>query len=439
MALTLPTTPIVTRVGDNSSFAAASAAVEQAVTLEERDRRDAVYIRRAKEKEGRAYLMVRGIDFRVILDHFILASYQKSVEEVVMPNYTRGQTTLEIFGQRLKQVTLEIDLIESSTELRFDDGGVTGYVGQGVREFVRQYNEYFRGSRLVKKDAIAILSVKGKRDFGYVTSLAFQRMSSNDYHVRAQIGFWVPADAEDNAIGYKLATQLIDRAGAAFLPGTSSSNAEAPTTISLEELPSREAFAARFFPDEEELNRVTILVRDKDDQLILKYDNMYVTQVVDVDTEKVQFEISSHTLTKAWFYGRHLKALSVSAVLFDLEQQETAEYPQAQMELFEYLYDHYLRAPQVGHHRYKIQMFVRGHMYEGMLANYSLGLAADDGNIGAVSFTFFVVEEDTMLNVLPTVMNGDVNFGPPTFTKETVDELRSQGEIAIREELPIRL
>ena len=122
MALILPTTPIVTRVGSTPSFAAADAIVNQALEIE-RDRRDAVFIRRAKEKEGRAYLMVRGSDFRVIFDHFILASYQKSVEEVVMPNYTRGQTTLEIFGQRLKQVTLEIDLIESSTQLQFTANG----------------------------------------------------------------------------------------------------------------------------------------------------------------------------------------------------------------------------------------------------------------------------------------------------------------------------
>lgn len=433
MALNLPAVPIATRVGAQPASAQSSVDNEEAPDTTENDKHDLVYVRRAAEKEGRSYLMVRAPGFRVIFDHFILASFQKSVEEVVLPNYTRGQTTLEVFGQRIQQVTVELDMIESSSRLQSAVGGLIGYVGQGVRTLSYLYDNYFRGSRLVKKGAIAVLSVKGRQNFGYITNMAFERSSGNDHHVRLTLGMWIPADGVSNVVGARLAQILIANAGAVSLPSDIVSLDSPPREeVDVDEVPDRLNYGSRFADEGELQNRATVIIRDKDDRLILKYDAMYVTQVGDVDSEKVQYETSSHSLNKAWFYGRHLKALSVSAILFDLEQQESAEYPQDQLALFEYLYDHYMRGPQVGHHRYKIQFYVRGHMYEGMMTNYSLGLASDDDNIGAVSFTFLVLGEDPLVDRLPKVFDVDLDLGPATFSRETVEELRDQGDLPRR-------
>lgn len=433
MALNLPTTPIATRVGDVPAVLRTPddvAAAEQLLDAYEVSKRDAAFIRRAAEKEGQSYLMLRGPNFRVVFDHFILASYQKTVEEVVLPSYTRGQSVLEIFGRRVKQVMVEIDLIESSTRLQVTRGGISGYVGQGVRAFADLYNDYFRGSRAVKKDAIVVLSVKGKRDFGYVSSLTFERNSGNDHHVRANLAIWIPDDGVDNIVGARLAQKLLEESATARLPASDTPGKnEPPDELTPENLPLREDYASRFTDDGEIQNRATFQVLDRFGNQLFKYDNMYVTQVADVDSEKVQYEVSSPSVTKAWFYGRHLKALSISAVLFDLEQQEEAEYPQAQLDLFEHLYETYLRAPQVAHHRYQVRLFVRGHRYEGLISNYSLGLASDDDNIGAVSFTFMVLDENPLAQRLPRVISEDVDLGPATFSRETVDELRKHGEL----------
>ena len=435
MALNLPTVPIANRVGFVPDFQLSPEEVE-AGQQSYQDyiadiRRDAVYLRRAEEKEGQSYLMLKGNNFRVVFDHFILASYQKTVEEVVMPNYTRGQAIIETFGRRIKQVTVEIDLIESSTSLRLEGNNLRGYVGQGVRAFTELYDTHFRGSRAVKKDALVILSVKGRHTIGYVTSLAFERNSSNDHHVRAAINIWIPDEIE-SIVGANLAKILIDNAATARIPSRDNpGNGQVPEEVNLGNLPLRVDYGSRFTEDGPDQNKSTILVYDRFGHLILNFDNMYVTQVADMDSEKVQYEVTSPSVTKAWFYDRHLKALSISSVMFDLVQQDGTTVPQGQLELFEYLYDHYLRAPQVAHHRYRVELFVRGHQYTGFISNYSLGLASDDDNVGAVSFTFMVLDENPLGPRLPHVVvpGSDIDWGPATFSRETVEELDRQGEI----------
>lgn len=187
-----------------------------------------------------------------------------------------------------------------------------------------------------------------------------------------------------------------------------------------------------FEDGEDELERLRIELFLETGPRLFRYDQMLVQQVSDLDVEKAQFDISSHGLTKAFFFNRNLKAISVSAVLMDLEQEEVNEdslVVHDQLTLFEYLYHRYLRAPQVARHKYRLELTIRDHTYVGLMTNVILGLASDDDTIGAASFTFFVVEEQYNLVENPETGRNGVSVGPALYTKETADDLEERGDI----------
>lgn len=171
--------------------------------------RDDDVIRRAEEKHGPNYLVyVRG-NRRVVFDQFLLSTWQKTIDEVAVPNYTRGQPLVEVFGTGRIMIEAQIRLFDSRTNIFFQSPDQsTGYVGSSVREFTRLYDRYFRGSAATKDEGYIILNVKGRRDYGYVTQMAFDRMSPNDYDISASFSFWsFLSERED--VGKALADALI--------------------------------------------------------------------------------------------------------------------------------------------------------------------------------------------------------------------------------------
>jgi len=182
----------------------------EAVIPPERFREDDA-IRRAEEKEGANYLVYFEGAKRVIFDQFLISSWQKNVNDIAVPQYTRGQPVIEVFGSGQVLVQVELKLFDSRTTVEFLDANRgTGYVGSSIKEFVKNYDRYFRGSAGAKKDAFAALNVKGRRDYGYLTQFAFDRVSPNDYEITCSFSFW-SFFSEIDDVGKTLAEALIAR------------------------------------------------------------------------------------------------------------------------------------------------------------------------------------------------------------------------------------
>ncbi len=181
---------------------------------------------------------------------------------------------------------------------------------------------------------------------------------------------------------------------------------------------------------EPDVERLRIELFTEAGNRLFLFDNMLVQQVSDLDVEKLQFDISAHGLTKGIFFDRNVKALSVSAIIYDLEQGDDSRVIQNQLALFEYLYTRYLRAPQAVKHRYEVRLTVQQHQYTGVMTNVIIALASDDDNVGAVSFTFMVIDEDVDLDVLPTVATSDgTRLGPATFSVDTYNDMVARGDV----------
>lgn len=202
--------------------------------------------------------------------------------------------------------------------------------------------------------------------------------------------------------------------------------------LSTQAVPERSSFLFGFTDGPEDQERLRIELYLQNGERLFRYDQMIVQQVSDMDVEKVQFEISSHGLIKGLFFNRNVKAISISAILVDLVQEEVDQESLVvhdQLTLFEYLYRRYFRASQVARHKYRLELTVRGHTYTGLMVNSIFGLAADDDTIGAVSFTFLVLDEEIEIPETPEVFAGDSSAGPATFSRETVEELEHEGDI----------
>jgi len=202
--------------------------------------------------------------------------------------------------------------------------------------------------------------------------------------------------------------------------------------LSTQALPERSSFLFGFTDGPSDKERLRLELYLQNGERLFRYDQMIVQQVSDMDVEKVQFEISSHGLIKGLFFNRNVKAVSISAVLTDLVQDEVDQESLVvhdQLSLFEYLYRRYFRASQVARHKYQLEMTVRGHTYIGLMANAIFGLASDDDTIGAVSFTYLVLDEQLEIPETPEVFAGDTSAGPATFSRETAEELEHEGDI----------
>lgn len=355
-----------------------------------------------------------------LFDLFILSSYKKSYEEIVQPSFTRGQPILEVFSKGLTQVQVELQFVESSAP---NDTSANQVQGQSLKVFLEEYSQRLRASMSAKKGAFVILCVKGRKDFGYITTLGFDRSSATDHMVRASIGMWV-FDQQDSGVGREQARLLLAaaasgsevRSPAAFYP-------EPDSTIPVSAILSRSQYGAHFADNGREVEHVRLEIFDATRKnKLFRYDEMIVAQVSDIDSEKAQLEVSSHGLNKGWFYNRNLKVLSVSFVLMDLQPGET-DGPgniHAQLETFEYLYRRYLRGSQAVFNRLRIELHVRGDIYVGFLTHLSIGLASDSDTIATVAFSFMVTEHTVLAPKAPTVMDGDKDLGPAHFSKETL-------------------
>ncbi len=201
MVLRTPTNSLIERSGIPFSEATTPSAVDTTLPSS--------VILRSPEKEGANYLEFFLPNRRIVFDQFIVANWQKNIDEVVVPNYTRGQPVIETFGRGRTLINVTMSLVDAAITVYTGSTPARGYVGSSIREFVRQYDRYFRGSASVEHDAYSALTIKGRRDYGYVTQLAFDRTSLNDIDVKATFTFW-SFEQDDNHEGQELAEKLID-------------------------------------------------------------------------------------------------------------------------------------------------------------------------------------------------------------------------------------
>lgn len=376
----------------------------------------------AKSKERPNYIVfVEPGKPNRLFDLFVLSSYKKSYEEIVQPSFTRGQPILEVFSKGLTQVQIELQFVESSAP---SDTSVNQVQGQSLKVFLEEYSQRLRASATAKKGAYVILCLKGRKDFGYITSVGFDRTSAIDHLVRASVGFWVFGQEESSVAKEQVALLFKEarsptkiESAAVFYPSSDSS-------IPVSSVPSRSLYASQFADTGREAEHVKLEIYDVAGNKLFRYDEMIVAQVSDIDSEKAQLEVSSHGMNKGWFYNRNLKVLAVSLILMDLQPgvEDGPGNIHSQLDTFEHLYRRYLRGSQAVFNRLRVELHVRGDIYVGFFTHLSVGLASDNDTIATLAFSFMVTEHIISAPTAPTVMDGGTSLGPAHFSMETLKD-----------------